>query len=86
MAKDLDELEPGTNEAFVNKRCDEILAKQFMSIENATGSFMLPVRKVGGVQQYVKLSVELLDGIMTLNVGQKFMVKNEDETYSEVSA
>ena len=86
MAKDLEELEPGTNEAFVNKRFDEILAKQFMSIENETGSFMLPVRKVGGVQQYVKLSVELVDGIMTLNVGQKFMVKTENETYSEVNA
>ena len=86
MAKDLEELEPGTNEAFVNKRCDEILAKQFMSIENETGSFMLPVRKIGEVQQYVKLSVELVDGIMTLNVSQKFMIKNEDETYSEVSA
>lgn len=86
MAKDLEELEPGTNEAFVNKRCDEILAKQFMSIENETGSFMLPVRKVGGVQQYVKLSVELVDGIMTLNVGQKFLVKNEDDSYTEVNA
>lgn len=86
MAKDLEELEPGTNEAFVNKRCDEILAKQFMSIENETGSFMLPVRKVGGVQQYVKLSVELVDGIMTLNVGQKFMVKNKDDSYTEVNA
>lgn len=86
MAIDLEHIEPGTNEAFVNKRCDEILAKQFMSIENETGSFMLPVRKVGGVQHYVKLSVELVDGIMTLNVGQKFMVKNKDDSYTEVNA
>ena len=86
MAIDLEHIEPGTNEAFVNKRCDEILAKQFMSIENETGSFMLPVRKVGGVQQYVKLSVELVDGIMTLNVGQKFIVKNKDDSYTEVNA
>ena len=86
MAIDVEDFEPGANEAFVNKRCDEILAKQFMSIENETGSFMLPVRKVGGVQQYVKLSVELVDGIMTLNVGQKFMVKNKDDSYTEVNA
>ena len=47
---------------------------------------MIPAEKVGGVQRYGRLKIVLVDGLMTLELDGKFYVKNEDETYSEVSA
>lgn len=86
MAVDIEELEPGTNENYVNEKCDRILAKQFMSIDTQNGQFMLPVRKVGGVQQYMRMTLVSVDGVWSVDLDQKFYVKNEDETYSEVNA
>ena len=86
MAVDVEELEPGTNENYVNEKCDRILAKQFMSIDAENGQFMLPIRKVGGVQQYMRMTIVSVDAVWSVDLDQKFYVKNEDETYSEVSA
>lgn len=85
MAVDIEELEPGTNENYVNEKCDRILAKQFMSIDTQNGQFMLPIRKVGGVQQYMRMTIVSVDGVWSVDLDQKFYVKNEDDTYSEVS-
>ena len=86
MAVDVEELEPGTNENYVNEKCNRILAKQFMSIDAENGQFMLPIRKVGSVQQYMRMTIVSVDGVWSVDLDQKFYVKNEDETYSEVSA
>ncbi len=86
MAIVLEELEPGTNERYVDEKCDRILAKQFMSIDTQNGQFMLPIRKIGGVQQYMRMTIVAVDGVWSVDLDQKFYVKNEDDTYSEVSA
>lgn len=86
MAEVVEELEPGTNENYVNEKCDRILAKQFMSIDAVNGQFMLPIRKVGGVQQYMRMTIVSVDGVWSVDLDQKFYVKNEDDTYSEVNA
>lgn len=85
MAVDIEELEPGTNENYVNEKCDRILAKQFMSIDTQNGQFMLPIRKVDGVQQYMRMTIVAVDRVWSVDLDQKFYVKNEDDTYSEVS-
>ena len=84
MAIDVENLEPGANEAYVNRRCDAILAKQFMSIDPATGNFMIPADKVDGVQRYGRLMIVILDGVMTLELDGKFYIKNENDTFTEV--
>ena len=86
MAIVLEELEPGTNERYVDEKCDRILAKQFMSIDTQNGQFMLPVRKVGGVQQYMRMTLVSVDGVWSVDLDQKFYVKNEDDSFKEVSA
>ena len=86
MAIVLEELEPGTNERYVDEKCDRILAKQFMSIDAQNGQFMLPIRKVGGVQQYMRMTIVSVDGVWSVDLDQKFYVKNEDDSYTEVNA
>ena len=86
MAVDIEELEPGTNENYVNEKCDRILAKQFMSIDTQNGQFMLPIRKVDGVQQYMRMTIVSVDGVWSVDLDQKFYVKNEDDSFTEVSA
>lgn len=86
MAVEVEELEPGTNENYVNDKCNRILAKQFMSIDAQNGQFMLPVRKVGGVQQYMRMTLVAVDGVWSVDLDQKFYVKNEDDSFTEVSA
>lgn len=84
MAIDAEDIEPGTNEAYVNVRCEAILAKSFMSIDPTTGNFMIPADKVDGVQRYGRLMVVSLDGALTLELDGKYYKKNEDDTYSEI--
>ena len=86
MAVDIEELEPGTNENYVNEKCDRILAKQFMSIDTENWQFMLPIRKVGGVQQYMRMTIVSVDGVWSVDLDQKFYVKNENDSYTEVNA
>lgn len=86
MAIVLEELEPGTNERYVDEKCDRILAKQFMSIDAENGQFMLPIRKVGNVQQYMRMTIVSVDGVWSVDLDQKFYVKNEDDSYTEVNA
>ena len=86
MAIDIEEFEPGANAAYVEGKFNAVMARQFMSIDPNTGNFMIPAEKVGGVQRYGRLKIVLVDGLMTLELDGKFYVKNEDETYSEVSA
>ena len=66
MAIDVEEFEPGANEAFVEGKFNAVMARQFMSIDPNTGDFMIPAEKVGGVQRYVRLKIVLVDGLMTL--------------------
>lgn len=85
MAIDAEDIEPGTNEAYVNQKVDAIMAKDFMSIDQVSGQFMLPFRKVNGVQQYMRLSLTSLDGVWVPDLDQKVYIKNEDDSFTEVT-
>ena len=75
------------SESFVEEKFEtEVRSKSFMSIDPNTGNFMIPADKEGGVQRYGRLKIVVVDRVMTLELDGKFYVKNEDETYSEVSA
>ena len=75
------------SESFVEEKFEtEVRSKSFMSIDPNTGNFMIPADKESGVQRYGRLKIVVVDRVMTLELDGKFYVKNEDETYSEVSA
>lgn len=74
------------SENYVEQRLqEEVGSKEFMSIDPTDGSFMIPVRKVGGVQQYMRLSVTSLDGTYVPDLDQTFYVRKSDGTFEEVA-
>lgn len=78
------DLENQANEDYVDRKVGAVLAKQFMSIDPANGQFMIPFRKVAGVQQYMRLSLTCLDGVWVPDLDQKAYIKNTDDTFTEV--
>ncbi len=74
------------SENYVEQRLqEEVGSKEFMSIDPADGSFMIPVRKVGGTQQYMRLSVTSLDGTYVPDLDQTFYVRKPDGAFEEVA-
>ena len=74
------------SENYVEQRLqEEVGSKEFMSIDPTDGSFMIPVRKAGGVQQYMRLSVTSLDGTYVPDLDQTFYVRKSDGTFEEVA-
>ena len=72
------------SENYVEQRFDEeVRSKEFTPI-NGNGEFMLPVRKVQNVQQYMKLTAYSLDGTYTTELDGHFYVKNQDGTFTKV--
>lgn len=73
------------SEGYVEERiAAEIGSKEFTPIDASNGQFMLPFRKVSGVQQYMRLSLTLLDGVWVPDLDQKAYVKESDGVYVEV--
>ena len=74
------------SENYVEQRLnEEVGTKEFMSIDPSDGSFMIPVRKVSGAQQYMRLSVTSLDGTYVPDLDQTFYVRKADGTFEEVA-
>ena len=73
------------SERYVERRFEqEVFSKTFMSIDSENGQFMLPIRKVDGVQHYMRMTIVSVDGVWSVDLDQKFYVKNEDDSYTEV--
>lgn len=73
------------SQTYVEQRLvQEIGSKEFTPID-AQGAFMIPFRKVDGVQQYMRLSLTLLDGVWVPDLDQKAYVKQSDGVYVEVA-
>lgn len=74
------------SQTYVEQRLvQEIGSKEFTPIDASNGQFMLPFRKVDGVQQYMRLSLTLLDGVWVPDLDQKAYVKQSDGAYVEVA-
>ncbi len=74
------------SENYVEQRLnEEVGTKEFMSIDPSDGSFMVPVRKVAGAQQYMRLSVTSLDGTFVPDLDQRFYTRKADGSFEEVA-
>jgi len=79
-------MEKMASENFVqDKIATEIGSKEFTPIDASNGQFMLPFRKVENVQQYMRLSLTLLDGVWVPDLDQKAYIKQSDGVYVEVA-
>ena len=73
------------SEDYVEQRFnEEVKTKEFTPI-NSNGEFMLPVRIVNDVQQYMKLTAYCLDGSYTTDLDGHFYTKAADGSFVLVS-
>ncbi len=74
------------SQTYVNNRLEaEIGSREFTPI-NEAGAFMIPFRKTeGGTQEYMKLSLTLLDGTWVPDLDQKVYHKDGKGQFVEVS-
>ena len=74
------------SEKYVEQRlAEEIGNKEFTPIDQSSGNFMLPFRKVGNVQQYMRLSLTSIDGVWVPDLDQKVYQKDENGQFVEVN-
>lgn len=73
------------SEDFVDRRLNAAIGgKEFLSIDPATGQFMIPIGKTQSRQRYMRLSVVNYGGTWVPDLDQKQYVRNADGSFTEV--